>query len=1174
MIKDTSIEEVRNANISEVVEAYIKLDKHNKACCPFHDEKTPSFSVDEKKGIYKCFGCGEGGDAIHFVMEKDRLDFISAVEKVADICGIHLEHEAIDESAYKEKINNTKEEKEVIDFAVKKYRKILWSDRTGKAWNYIHKYRTLTEDTLAKWQIGYAPNAWRTLTPTLVNNGKYKPALNTGIINTSKGINYDTYRDRIIFPIKNHKGEFVGLGGRIIPGEDPSDATKKQPKYINSLESKIYHKSKILFGLYEAHKAIRKTNTAILVEGYMDVITLHQAGFENAVATCGTALTEQQARVLSRLCKKIIILRDGDDAGRNAIQKDIPKLIAQGLKTEVAELPQDVDPDDIIHAGSEDLKDILNDAEDGILLLATEWSQEAGDDVFDTSQVIIDILKMISLIPASILQAEYLKKVCKANRWKLTDIRKQFESILKQKEKEISSEDDPLQNLPEDVDKDEVIQYGFFERLKKHKTGYYFLNGDGSSGKAMTNFVIKPLYHIDSETDNRRMISINNGFQESILELPSDKMLSADYVLGTFYKSGFYLPREGFGKNHLYKILNKISGSFPRAYEIDSLGWQPEGFFAFNNFIYRPAKINDPNGKLEQYNDYGIASVDDQLFLSPSVSKIQEHYRDTDSIYENDKFLTYTKSPINFEEWASLFSKVYEQNSWMAIPFAVATAMKDLIRPVTKIPHLYLYGQIQSGKSEFGESISYLFFSGKDSQGEPYKPMNLNQGTTYAFHNRMERFANAPNALNEFDENAIPDEWFRAIKAAYDGEGREKGRKEKNRAMVQKVKCTLILMGQYLGSKDDNSVLTRSLPLALRRKDHRTDEEVKNFFRLKELEKEGLSGILLEIMNWRPLFESKFKEKFLSISKEMKENARKEGDNISDRIVKNIACMRATIELISEKIKLPFSVPQYNEYAFSFMRKMSALVAKTSGTSEFWGMVEFLLDRGQITDGFDFFIESRDHINLRYGKSDTENKAFTAPKKMLFIRLSNIHKLYREQTRRTGADQGMNETTLLLYMKEQPYWIGNAKSETFTTPDGKKIKTSCIVIDYDLLDVNLERYEAKDDREETTLVGEIIQEARETTKEGVFKFLIAIIQSEGGEDGEIPKTETIPINCFTSDPTIMWEASHDKKIEVTGWLNVNKSKYRTIRTMDVTSWKPESQIKQEKLQEDNEEEPF
>lgn len=1179
MLKESTITQVRQADIAQVIGSYIKLDRNNKACCPFHDERTASFSVNNKKGIYKCFGCGAGGDVIRFVMDYDHLDFIAAIEKIAAICKIEVEYEKVNKEEVKKQRDEIAESQAVLNYAIKKYREILWSDKQSTAWQYITSERGLSEEALTRWQIGYAPDEWRTLTQHLIQDGKYKPSSDIGIVKTSNGQNYDAYRNRITIPIKNERGEYIGIGGRALPTLPPSGGDGGGPKYLNSPESALYHKSRVLFGLYEAEKSIRTQKKVILVEGYLDVISLHEAGFENTVATCGTALTHDQVKLIQRYTDHVIILRDGDEAGRKAIQKDVPILLQHGLKISVIILEDGEDPDSLVHKNKSFLEDFMKEPEDAVMWLATEWIGAAGEDVYNASEATLSVLRLLANIENSVLRNKYLEKICKSNRWKLTDLRHQLEEVLKEKVEEENEEDenDPYKNLPENVDRNDVIKYGFFERTDKYKTGYYFLNGSGGDGHQLTNFILKPLFHIYSPTDNRRMIAVNNGYVERILEMPSDKMLSVEFVCGTLFKEGNFVPRDGFAKGHLYKILNKIGDKFPICYEIKKLGWQPEGFFAFNNYIYKPADhdndgINNASatsplqggqrgvGALEAYDEYGIAKIGDQRFLSPSIGKANDLIRNDESIFENDKYLTFKESPVNFEQWADLMVRTYDQNAWMAIPFAVATIMRDIIRQITKIPHLYLYGQVGSGKSEFGESVSYLFFSGKGTDGELYKPMNLNQGTDYAFFNRMERFINVPNALNEFDENAIPDEWFRAIKSAYDGEGREKGRKERDRATVQKINCTLILMGQYLGTKDDNSVLSRSLPLPIRKVDDRPEVQVKDFNRLKELEKQGLSGILTEMMDWRPIFKKNFAEAFYKISRLMQDEVTTE--SVPNRIVKNMACMMTVVHLVNEKIKLPFTDKEFFQYAREFMNNMAALIVKTSGISEFWSMMEYLLDRALIVDGFDFFIEARNHVILRPSRTEEIRKDFPAPRKLLFIRLSNIHKLYRENSRKTGNDAGLNESTLVLYMKEQPYYIGQAKSERFTTPEGKQIKTSCIVVDYEKLDINLERtiLESPEDRIKETIIGEVIRNAEETSKRGIFKFTLAHLRQKETADG--PFTENVYTTCFTSDPIVQWEAQKEKKLQVTGMVSVHKNGNYEKRTMDITSWKNELQMKE------------
>ena len=345
MITDDSIERIRDkAEVYDQVSRFLTLKKAGTnwvAPCPFHEEKSASFTVNPAKGIYKCFGCGEGGDAIKFVMKSQRIDFIEAIRNIAGHLNIPLEETEVKE-ADKKSVDEYHEMQKINEAAAEKYHKMFISGIGADHWvkTEIESVRQLNAETIIIFQLGYAPNEWKFLTERLIDKGLFQPATDLGLVVTSNNQNYDMFRNRIMFPIHNEKGQIVGFGGR-----KPEDNDKANPKYINSKESRVYKKDRVLYGLFQAAKAIRQQQCAILVEGYYDVVSFHQAGLQNTIAPCGTALTENQAKLLKKYTNHVILMGDGDNAGQKASLKTVDILLMQGFKVEICPLPKGEDPD-------------------------------------------------------------------------------------------------------------------------------------------------------------------------------------------------------------------------------------------------------------------------------------------------------------------------------------------------------------------------------------------------------------------------------------------------------------------------------------------------------------------------------------------------------------------------------------------------------------------------------------------------------------------------------------------------------------------------------------------------------------------------------------------------------------------------------------------------------------
>lgn len=330
---------ITRTDIVELIDSYVSLKQKGKeymACCPFHNEKTPSFTVSPDKQFYHCFGCGAHGTALGFLMEYEHLDFVEAVETLAQILGLEVPR---DEAAI---IKNDHQDLLVLlEQANVYYQKMLREHQ--KAIEYL-KTRGVSGEVAAKFGLGFAPDGFGNLLSQFENAATEEQLIKTGLIKKNeKGNKYDRFRNRIVFPIKDRRGRVIGFGGRVLGDE--------VPKYLNSPETPVFHKSEALYGLYEARKIKETAHSILVVEGYMDVVALAQHGIENVVATLGTATTTQHIQQLFRYTQEIIFCFDGDHAGRDAAwraaQQTIP-LFKDGLEAKFLFLPQDEDPDSMI----------------------------------------------------------------------------------------------------------------------------------------------------------------------------------------------------------------------------------------------------------------------------------------------------------------------------------------------------------------------------------------------------------------------------------------------------------------------------------------------------------------------------------------------------------------------------------------------------------------------------------------------------------------------------------------------------------------------------------------------------------------------------------------------------------------------------------------------------------
>ena len=400
------------ANIVDIIGDYVTLKKKGvnyQACCPFHNEKTPSFVVSPSKGVYKCFGCGKGGNAVTFVMEHESVSYPEALKMVAKRYGIEVEEREQTEEDVRR--NNDRESMFALNGWVAEYfSKYLVSNTEGRSigYSYFAQKRGFTDATIRKFGLGFCSAKGDEMTKAALAAGyKEEFLLSTGLTlrRESDGRLYDRFRDRVMFPVHNISGRIVAFGGRTLRTDG------KVAKYQNSPESEIYSKTRELYGLYFAKKAIQQQEYAIMVEGYTDVISMHQAGVENVVASSGTSLTQDQIRLLNRFTRNITIIYDGDSAGVKATLRGVDMILKEGMNVRIVSLPPEHDPDSFARAHTADeVREYIHDREEDFLSFKAKMLlRDAGSDPIKRSAVIGDMVQSIAQIPDSIQRSVYIK---------------------------------------------------------------------------------------------------------------------------------------------------------------------------------------------------------------------------------------------------------------------------------------------------------------------------------------------------------------------------------------------------------------------------------------------------------------------------------------------------------------------------------------------------------------------------------------------------------------------------------------------------------------------------------------------------------------------------------------------------------------------------------------------
>ena len=400
------------ARIEEVIGDFVSLKKRGAnhiGCCPFHNEKTPSFYVSPSKGIFKCFGCGEAGDVVKFLMKHEHYTYPEALRWLADKYHIEIKEE---EQTEEEKQRQTERDGlfHVSEFAQKYFADLLYNDEMGRAvgLSYFHG-RGLSDEVIKRFGLGYCLDEWSNFTDHALKNGYSLQVLEkTGltIVKEDTGKQYDRFRGRVMFPIYSISGRVLGFSGRVLTSE------KQAAKYVNSPDSDIYNKSRILYGLYQARAAIAKADKCYLVEGNVDVISMHQSGVENTVASCGTSLTVEQIRLIKRYTQNVTVLYDGDKAGVKAALRAIDLLFAEGMHVRLVLFPDDEDPDSYAQKyGSTQLQEFLATHEDNFIMYKTRVLLDGvKDDPIRKAELVSETARSIALVTDMLERSEYIRQ--------------------------------------------------------------------------------------------------------------------------------------------------------------------------------------------------------------------------------------------------------------------------------------------------------------------------------------------------------------------------------------------------------------------------------------------------------------------------------------------------------------------------------------------------------------------------------------------------------------------------------------------------------------------------------------------------------------------------------------------------------------------------------------------
>lgn len=553
MISKNTIQKINDeARVEDVVGEFVSLKKRGAnllGLCPFHNEKTPSFNVNPARNLYKCFGCGKAGGPVNFLMDYQQLSYPDALRYLAKKYNIEIEEErrSEEEKQKEQEQHNLTESIHIANAAAQKFFTDYMLHRDeGKIGLAYFRERGFLKHTIEKFQLGFAPDGKDTLTQSLMKEGFQLEILKkAGLTSPKENSIFDFFRNRVMFPIHNMTGKVVGFGGRVMVKDE------KAPKYVNTPESEVYQKSKLLYGAYFARNEIRKKDECLLVEGYTDVISLAQAGIENVVASSGTSLTTDQIKLIRRITPNITMLYDGDAAGIKAALRGTDLILEEGMNVRIVVLPDGEDPDSFVRkSGAEAFEQyIRGQKKDLILFKSGLFAKEAQADPIKKSELIRDILESIAKIPDPIHRSVYIKESSHLFDMNEQILITEVNKIRRKKTKEQNKGTATLQDensstteeLPQAIHKEQlnesssnlpVVEYDIIRLLIEF--GSEQIDQDGNP-VVVTKYILEELEGVKIQTDRykpvfeliQREASDGNFYDEKYFSNHDDEQISA-----------------------------------------------------------------------------------------------------------------------------------------------------------------------------------------------------------------------------------------------------------------------------------------------------------------------------------------------------------------------------------------------------------------------------------------------------------------------------------------------------------------------------------------------------------------------------------------------------------------------------------------------------------------------
>lgn len=1010
MIKN--LDDIRaKSDILTIIGRFVEVQRAgaaHKACCPFHGEKTPSFNISPRKQVYHCFGCGKSGDVFQFVEEMMKVDFIEAVEYVAKEVGERVEYEKGREN-FRQEYAAARDTKDLLikitDEVHKFYTHNTWGHTPPFSWDRIDiDGRDYKGETIDEFKLCYAPT---NVLYKAAKDGRFSidDLEKAGFISKSDktGGYYDYFSNRTLFPLFDPAGKVIGFTGRKQP-----DSPEKSAKYKNSPDSAIFNKSKFLFGLHQNGNTISRMDTAYIVEGQHDLLTMYEAGIKNVVATSGTALTAHHAKLLNRYCDSSVLLFDADEAGLKATIRGV-EVLAEVMNVKVCHLVTEPshgytpDPCDFIRQmGVESFRATIEEnTQDGIIwAIMREWDTKDLERQQRCYAIAARILSKVSQLKRDM----YVRELATKNRMG-TGIKKMLEDQINN----YLAENAPQSAFTREQ-QDQIAKYGVYVSNRQ-----YHVPIDDGRGVPISNFFIRSMLLIDGNASSERVVEMENiNGLKIIARIRSDVFTDIGAFRAWCESKGHFMLK--VKTEQWTSIRDLVYDHMTIAYPITVLGTHREGFYTFRNGIF--------DGEVFQHcNDMGVVQAGADHYLITSSANFDNSKADDG----NDKnitstFMTYPRESghrYSFSEWGEMMRTSYGTKAIPGMAYYAASLFRDIIfERFTYFPHFNVFGVKGSGKNYFIESIMSCF-------GRVEAPVDLTATTEKALPRLMGAVRNSIVWFDEYKNDLSPD-MISALRGAYGASGRTTAeRSMDNNTRRFQPKSGIIISGEHRPTKDI-ALYSRCLAVETESSVF-TGAQMQVVEKLKEVEQTGsLVNITTYLLRYREHIQLNFYNKFREIRDGLLDLTA--GKAVESRILANWAVLSTVGECLRDAGEnVPWALHEMLDIAVDRIIYQSSIVTSEDHLANFWRIAAYLLEDNKVYHNHDIIVQAGTSIKI-WGKSNRETVEYVTPDgekaKFIYLRLTKIHPLYMQYMQLQNRSNGMQIGTLEHYITTSKWYVG------------------------------------------------------------------------------------------------------------------------------------------------------